>query len=169
MATLSVTQVRSHTVAGFSFIELIVTVAIMGLLATAAMPMIEIAVQQTHEQELRSALRQIREAIDAYKKAAADGKIELEDEDSGYPKTLESLADGVPDAEDTENKKKIYFLRRIPADPMFEGPATTPPAKTWGKRSYESPPTNPQEGKDVFDVYSLNTHKGLNGVPYNAW
>ena len=157
--------------AGFSFIELIVTVVIMGLLATAAMPMIEIAVQQVHEQELRAALRQIREAIDAYKQAVKDGKIELEDPDaeSGYPKTLESLADGVLDASDAEGIRKIYFLRRIPSDPMFEGPAGTLPAKTWGKRSYASPPENPQEGNDVFDVYSLSQRKGLNGIPYNAW
>jgi general secretion pathway protein G len=157
--------------AGFSFIELIITAAILALLATTAMPMIELTVQHVREQELRTSLRHIREAIDAYKKAADEGKIEKDELefDSGYPKTLESLVNGVPDITDAEGKRKLYFLRRIPPDPMYEGTAETAPAQTWGKRSYASAAEAPQEGKDVFDVFSKSNRLGLNGAPYNAW
>lgn len=158
---------------GFSFIELIITAAIMAVLATMAMPMIELSVQHTREQELRANLRQIREAIDAYKKAWDEDKIkkpdELDDTESGYPNSLESLANGVLDATDPDERRLIYFLRRIPPDPMFQGPRDTPPAQTWGKRSYASPAEAPQEGKDIFDVYSMSKGIGLNGVPYAAW
>lgn len=140
----------------------------MGILATVALPMIEVSVQQTKEQELRAALRYIREGIDAYKQAVKDERIEIVEGESGYPRTLESLVDGVPDAEDPQKVKRLYFLRRIPPDPMYEGAAVAP-ALTWGRRSYASPPQPPQAGVDVYDVYSLSTRKGLNGIPYNEW
>lgn len=152
---------------GFTFVELVVTAAILGVLAAAAMPMIELSLQRGKEQELRLAVRQIREAIDAYKKASDEGKIPRQVDESGYPKRLEDLAAGVENAKDV-NKRKIYFLRRIPADPMFEGRTSTA-AATWGKRSYESSAEAPREGRDVFDVYSLSKRKGLNGIPYNQW
>jgi general secretion pathway protein G len=152
---------------GFTFVELLITVAMLALLATVAMPMAEVSVQRYREEQLRDALRQIREAIDAYKKAADEGHIKKTVDESGYPKQLDDLADGVEDIMDPK-KKKLYFLRRVPADPMFEG--TVPQAsRTWGKRSYQSPPDEPREGADVFDVYSLSTRKGLNGIPYRQW
>lgn len=154
---------------GFSFIELIISVAILALLATAAVPMVELTMQRAREQELRYALREIRQAIDAYKKAVEENRIDMNEDESGYPRTLDVLATGVPDATDPNNKKMIYFLRNIPRDPMYIGGWDVPPSATWGKRSYLSPPEAPQEGPDVFDVYSLNTRKGLNGIPYNAW
>ena len=152
---------------GFTLIELLVTVAIVGLLATLALPMTELAVQRSKEQELRLALREIRTGIDAYKKAWDEGHIEKGLDDSGYPKTLDVLADGV---EDFKNPKhvKMYFLRRIPRDP-FSKDTASPAADTWGKRSYESPPDDPQEGDDVYDVYSLSKGVGLNRVPYREW
>ena len=152
---------------GFTFIELVITVAILGVLAAAAMPMIELSLQRGKEQELRLALRQIREAIDAYKKAADEGKIARQADESGYPRRLEELSAGVEDIKDP-GKRKIYFLRRLPADPMFEG-RTEAAAETWGKRSYESSPDAPKEGRDVFDVYSLSKRKGLNGIAYDQW
>ena len=86
---------------------------------------------------------------------------------SGYPKTLELLASGVEDPK-SPTKAKIYFLRRIPRDPMSSDPSI-PAAETWGKRSYASSAENPQEGNDVFDIYSLSTERGLNGIPYQEW
>lgn len=156
-----------HRERGFTFIELVITAAILGVLAAAAMPMLELSIQRTKEQELRIALRQIREAIDAYKKAVDEGKIQKLVDDSGYPKRLEDLAGGMENIQDA-NKRKIYFLRRLPADPMYEGTAPSA-AATWGKRSYESSAEEPRPGKDVFDVYSLSKGKGLNGIPYNQW
>jgi general secretion pathway protein G len=151
----------------FTLIELAVTVAIIGILTAAALPLAEVTMQRAREHELRAALRQLRGAIDAYKQAGDDGRIEKRAELSGYPKSLDVLVTGVPDAKDPK-KPKIYFLRRIPRDPLSVNPALSA-AQTWGIRSYASPPTEPAAGDDVFDVYSLSVGAGLNGVRYRMW
>lgn len=156
-----------RSVAGFTLIELVITVAIVAILAAAAMPMAEVAAQRSKEQELRAALRQIRGAIDAYRQAVEEGHIIKAMTDTNYPKTLEELVEGVTDAR-SPTEAKIYFLRRIPRDPLARDPAA-PAAETWGKRSYASPPDAPQEGEDVFDVFSTSSAVGLNGVPYREW
>jgi len=158
---------RIASAAGFTLIELIVTVAILALLASVAVPMGELAVQRTRERELRQALRDIRGAIDAYKQASDEGRIRKSVDASGYPPSLEALVDGV-DAQKSESSEKIYFLRRIPRDP-FSGDFESPAAATWGKRSYESPPERPREGADVYDVYSRSDGIGINGRPYREW
>lgn len=152
---------------GFTLIEMMITVVIVSILALGLVPLGELAVQRSKESDLRTALRQIRTALDAYKKAADEGKIERKADASGYPPSLEALVEGVADQK-SPGKKPIYFLRRIPRDPFF-GDASTPAARTWGLRSYESPPDNPRSGRDVFDVYSLAEGKGLSGVPYRQW
>ena len=155
---------RTH---GFTLIELVVTVAIMAILATAALPLAEVAVQRSKEQELRAALREIRTAIDAYKQAVEDKHITKAADASGYPKSLEVLVEGVDDAL-SPKKSKIYFLRRIPRDPMARD-GSLPAVQTWGLRSYDSSAEDPHEGDDVYDVYSLSEKSGLNGVPYREW
>ena len=152
---------------GFTLIELVITVAIVALLASVALPVSELAVQRTKEQELRRTLRQIREAIDLHKQASDEGRIRKSVGDSGYPKKLEDLAEGVDDQK-SPKKEKIYFLRRVPRDP-FNADPTLSAAATWGKRSYASPPDDPKEGDDVFDVFSLAQGKGINGQPYRDW
>jgi general secretion pathway protein G len=152
---------------GFTIIELVITLAIIGLLATAAMPLAQLVTKREKEAELRGALRDIRGALDAYKAAAQAGHIKLELGSSGYPPDLKSLYAGVEDAA-SEKKVNLYFLRRIPRDPFFPDGAT-PAEETWGLRSYKSPPDDPQSGDDVFDVYSLSGAKGLNGVSYRDW
>jgi len=158
---------RASGVQGFTLIELVITVAIVALLASIALPVSELAVQRTKEQELRRTLRQVREAIDAYKQASDEGRIRKSVGDSGYPKKLEELAEGVEDQKSAK-KDKIYFLRRIPRDPFTADP-TLSAAGTWGKRSYASPPDDPKEGDDVFDVFSTAQGKGINGQPYRDW
>ena len=160
---------RAQAVAarGFTLIELVITVAIVALLASVALPVSELAVQRTKEQELRRTLRQIREAIDLYKQASDEGRIRKSVGDSGYPKKLEELAEGVEDQKNAK-KDKIYFLRRIPRDP-FNADPTLSAAGTWGKRSYASPPDDPKEGDDVFDVFSTAQGKGINGQLYRDW
>lgn len=149
---------------GFTLIELVITVAIVGVLALMATPLMEVTAQRHKETELRLALRQIRGAIDAYHQAVREKRIESPADASGYPPDLQSLVAGVPDITRPDGSK-IYFLRRLPRDPM--NPDTTlSPAETWGTRSYASPPDAPATGEDVYDVYSLSDGVGLNGVPY---
>lgn len=155
-------------VRGFTLIELMVTVAIVGLLATVALPMSELAVQRYKEQELRLALREIRTAIDAYKQAVDDGRITQTLLQSGYPPSLKTLVEGVQDETSPDKNRMIYFLRRIPRDPTFPD-ASVPNDETWGKRSYESSYDDPSEGDDVFDVYSLSTGVGMDGIAYRDW
>jgi general secretion pathway protein G len=152
---------------GFTLIELVITVSIVGLLASAAIPLASMAIQRAKETELRSALREIRGALDAYKAAGEQGSIQVRADASGYPPELRVLAEGVDDAR-SPTKAKIYFLRRLPRDPFFPD-GTVKAEETWGLRSYASPPANPQPGEDVFDVYSLASGSGLNGVPYRDW
>lgn len=152
---------------GFTLIELVVAVAIVGVLAAGALPLAQLTAQRAQESELRAALRQIRDAIDAYKAAYDEGRIERRSGASGYPPALDALVKGVPDAGDPDGRR-LYFLRRLPRDPFHPDPALAA-AQTWGKRSYASPPEAPREGADVFDVYSLSPRTGLDGRPYREW
>ena len=111
-------------------------------------------------------MREIRLAIDAYKQAVEDGRILKSMDQSGYPPKLAVLVDGVKDVKSPDSRK-IYFLRRIPKDPFAENAVDA--ESSWGKRSYDSPPDVPKEGRDVYDVYSLSDRTGLNGVPYRDW
>jgi len=152
---------------GFTIVELLVTVAIVGVLASAIFPLAELSFQRGREQALRSALRELRNALDAYRQAVDDERILKNQDESGYPKCLEDLVEGVPDAKNPKGGR-LVFLRRIPRDPMIRD-AGIPAAKTWGKRSYASPHVDPHEGEDVFDVYSLAPGSGMNGIPYREW
>lgn len=152
---------------GFSLIELLASAAILGILASIAVPVVETTIRRQKEQELRVALRDIRQALDAYRRAAIDGNIEMKLGDSGYPPSLTELVAGVTDKKSSTGRK-LYFLRRIPRDPTATQ-AITSPIETWGKRCFNSAPEQPAEGDDVFDVYSKSAGKGLNGVPYVEW
>jgi general secretion pathway protein G len=153
--------------AGFTLLELLVTVAILSVLAAVTLPLAERTVTRAKEQELRVALRQIREGIDAYKRAHDEGRIPRRVGDSGYPPSLEILVEGVVDPK-SPTRSVIRFMRRIPRNPFWTDPAT-PAARTWGRRSYESPHDSPREGDDVFDVYVPGETRGLNGIAYREW
>ena len=144
---------------GFTLIELLITVAILAVLASVALPLNELVLQRAKEQDLRRALRDIREAIDAYKQAADEGRIAKKVGESGYPRRLEDLVAGVEDQKHPK-KERIYFLRRLPPDPFGE---------TWGLRAYASPTEEPKEGEDVYDVFSRSERTGINGRPYRQW
>lgn len=159
---------------GFTIVELMITLAILAVLAMVALPLAEHTVKRDKELQLRRSLRDIRTAIDAYKKAYDEGKIApplstnpSDPPPTGYPPTLAALVGGVPNAK--QAGQTLYFLRRIPADPFAPNPAL-PPEKTWGLRSYSTSADNPSyDNVDVYDVYSLSTETGLNGVPYKTW
>lgn len=152
---------------GFTLVEMLVTVALVGILALAMMPLTELTVKRQREQELRLALRQTRAAIDAYKVAWDEGRILRKVDSNGYPTSLQELEEGVEDPR-VPGKAPQKFIRRIPRDPMHPDPSIAP-ADTWGKRNYASSPSSPSEGKDVFDIYSLSDGVGLNGIPYRQW
>ncbi len=152
---------------GFTLIELVVTVAIVAILASVAVPLVELNVQRAKEHELRSALRQIRGALDAHKRAVEEGRVEARVGGSGYPASLDDLVKGVPDAK-SPTPARIHFLRRLPRDP-FSSEREASATETWGLRAYNSPPDAPAPGNDVYDVYSRSGRIGLNGQPYREW
>jgi len=151
---------------GFTLVEMMIVLAIAGILVSALVPLGELAGQRAKERELRSALREIRSALDDYKRLWDSGRLTRRVGETGYPPSLDILVDGVDDA-GSADKQRIYLLRRLPRDP-FADPAL-PAAATWGLRSYDSPPASPAPGRDVFDVYSRAPGAGLNGVPYAQW
>ena len=151
---------------GFTLVELVITVALIGLLAALAAPVAETVVRRGKEQDLKTALMQVRDAIDAYKDAADSGRVAKAATDTGYPANLEVLVNGVVD-KTSPSGAKLYFLRRIPRDPFAD--PSVPAAQTWLLRASDSPPDAPRSGKDVFDVSSMSEAKALNGSLYREW
>ena len=150
---------------GYSFIELLIVVSILFVLASAAMPLAQVASQRQRESELRRNLREIRTAIDRFKDAVDQGLIpstEITPGSEGYPATLQLLVDGVSAAGDASGRK-LKFLRRVPVDPMTSKPE-------WGMRAYQDrPDSSSWGGQNVFDVYSKSEGEALDGTKYRDW
>jgi len=144
--------------AGLTLVELIVTVAILSILASAAVPIARFQVKREKERMLRYDLWQMRRAIDAYKDAADKNAFRTKVDSQGYPPDLQTLVDGV----DVQGKK-LRFLRRIPVDPMTGD-------TDWGLRSMQDDPDSDSwGGQNVFDVYSKSTGTALDGTKYSDW
>lgn len=150
--------IRRSTEHGLTLVELIVTVAILAILASAAIPIARFKVKREKERELRRDLWEMRDAIDHYKDAADKGAFQTKLDSQGYPPDLETLVNGV----DVQGKK-VKFLRRIPVDPMT-GTAD------WGLRSMQDDPdSDSYGGQGVFDVHSKSTGTALDGTKYSGW
>ncbi len=150
---------------GFTIIELMVVMAILAILATMAMPLAEVAARRSKERELKAALWEIRNALDRYKQAYDDGRVTMRSSGAtGYPRTLEDLVITTIDA---KTGAPMHFLRRIPRDPFNKDLVSD--AATWGLRSYASPADRPKPGDDVYDIYSLSSGAGSNGIAYAKW
>jgi len=143
---------------GLSFVELIITVTILSILASAVYPVARFEVKRQNERLLRYDLWMMRDAIDKYKDAADKNAFQVKLDSQGYPPDLETLVTGVE-----VQTKKVKFLRRIPVDPMT-GKAE------WGLRSMQDDPkSDSYGGQSVFDVYSKSTDTALDGTKYSDW
>jgi general secretion pathway protein G len=146
---------------GFTLTEMVVAVAVLLILAGVSLPVVKFTEKRYKEMELRSALRQMRSAIDDYKRYSDSGFIPVDLGTDGYPKDLDILVEGVEVVGQID--KKIRFLRRVPVDPMTG-------ETEWGLRSYQDDPdATSWGGENVYDVYSLSEGVGLNDVPYSQW
>ena len=152
---------------GYTLIELLVVLAVMALLAGMAMPLAELNVQRAKERELKRALWEIRDAIDAWQRASAQGAIATAPGAYPYPPSLAALAQPQLDQRPDRSQQTMRFLRRLPRDP-FADPAL-PAEQSWGQRGYRFEADAPQPGHEVYDVYSRSTVKGLNGVLLAHW
>ena len=150
---------------GLSLIELIVTLTILAILASAVLPSVRMTGQRMKEVELKRNLRVMRSAIDEFKKNS--DKVPIPPTKSGYPESLEQLVEGV-EFGDVAKREKKKFLRRIPIDPFHPQMADGKPE--WGLRSYsDKPDSTIWGGDDVFDVYSLSEGTAIDGTKYKDW
>jgi general secretion pathway protein G len=149
---------RNRSQSGLTLVELIVTVAILAIIASAAVPLARFRAQRERERELRYDLWQMRDAIDHYKDAAERHAFITKMDSQGYPPDLDTLVKGV-DAQG----KKLKFLRRIPVDPMTGKPE-------WLLRSMQDEPNSDSwGGQNVFDVASKSKGTALDGTKYSDW
>jgi general secretion pathway protein G len=143
---------------GLTLIELIITIALLSILASAAVPVTMFIVKRDKEHELRRDLWEMRDAIDHYKDNADSGAVQIKVDSNGYPPDLETLVNGID-----IRGMKVRFLRRIPVDPMT-GKAE------WGLHSMQDDPSsNSFGGQAVFDVYSKSQGTALDGTKYSDW
>ena len=155
---------------GFTLIEMVVVLAIVAILATAAQPLFELTLRRAQEAALRAALRELRNAIDEHRAAVLQRRVAPAADGSPYPASLLSLVQGVQvlDAQGQPiSTQRLYLLRRLPRDPFAD--ARLPAHLGWGQRASTSPPDNPQAGDDVFDVHSLSPLGALDGSRYAGW
>jgi general secretion pathway protein G len=147
--------------AGFTLAELVMVCAILASLSLLAMPVVKYTAKRSKEMELRGDLRDMRAAVDQYKRFSDQGLLPVDLGTEGYPKDLDSLVKGIELVGQVDRKMK--FLRRIPIDPMTG-------KKHWGLRSYQDEPNSESTGgENVYDVFSLSQGVGLNGIPYRQW
>lgn len=165
--------------AGVTLLELMVTLAILLVLASVALPMVKMNAKRMRELELHQQLRTVRQAIDQFHfdwnrssnqligdlcKANQLTCADVSD-DFGYPKDLDTLLEvKLSGAQAVASKVDVRrYLRQIPIDPMTQ-------SRDWGKRCYrDDPDATSWCGDDVYDIHTASTEMGLDGTPYNTW
>lgn len=156
---------------GFSLVELLAVLAILGVLAAMALPLANLNAERTRETELKRALWEIRDAIDAYHQARMSGAVAAppgaDATSPAYPPNLHVLTQLQPDLRSNHQGEFLRFLRRVPADPFAD--PTADAEQTWGLRSYASEADKPRPGAEVYDVHSQAPGVALNGVPLSQW
>jgi len=160
--SFSLSRSRRGGAAGMSLLELVVACAILIILATASIPIARNTIRWRKEQDLRLALREMRDAIDRYKDASDKGQIQVKAGTEGYPESLDAMAKPTP-LTGTAADKRIRFMRGIPTDPMTNN-------KDWGLRSVQDDTDSTSwGGQDVFDVYSKSSGTAMDGSKYSDW
>jgi general secretion pathway protein G len=150
---------------GFSYLELLVAMIVLMILASAVIPLARWDQKRRYEERLKVALMLMRSAIDEYKKYTDAGLILQEDvEQMGYPLTLEELVEGVEVGDpQSPDLTTIKFLQRIPVDPFTE-------EAEWGLRSFQDDwDATDWGGENVYDVYSLSPLRALDDTYYSEW
>lgn len=158
---------KNPLVRGFTIVELLVVMAILGILSVAIMPLSEMLVISQKERELKQALWEIRGAIDEYKKVVTSVDNALQNSSAGYPPNLQILVDGITHPKPEASGRHVYFLRTMPRDPFAD--KALPADKTWRLRSFTSPSEKPEPGAEVFDVHSSSDAEALDGSRYAKW
>ena len=162
---------------GFTLIEMVVVLAIVGILAMAAAPLHEMALRRVKEQALREGLRSLRSALDAHRLAVEAGRIARGPDGTPWPASLDVLVQGVPLLDEQgrprDDRARLYLLRKLPRDPFAAADSDAGPAgsaaASWGQRASTSPPSAPAAGADVFDVFSRAETRALDGSVYHDW
>jgi general secretion pathway protein G len=159
---------RTRGESGFTLLEMVIVLTILAILAAGTYPLLRNSVKRERETELRESLRQLRKAIDDYKRyndLSGGQSIPIEwRTKSGYPKELKILVDGFIPANTVGTEgTKVRFLRRMPHDPMTD-------SDEWGLRATDDEPdSNSWSGQDVFDVYTKSDGEALDGTKYRDW
>ena len=156
---------------GFTLIEMLAVLAIIGVLLMAARPVHELVLRRSQEQTLREGLRSLRQALDTHRDAVLAGRVARGAQGSPWPAQLQDLVDGVPLVDESGQPRidgaRLYLLRRLPRDPFAD--PELPAAQTWDTRASTSPPEAPAAGDDVFDVRVRNDGRALDGSTYRQW
>jgi len=164
---------------GVTLLELMVTLAILLVLATVAMPLVKMNTKRVRELELRQDLRTVRQAIDQFHldwnrvgnqllgELCKVNQLTCKDvsSDFGYPKTLETLLEVKLTGEQaTVNGLDVRrYLRAIPIDPMTQ-------TREWGLRCYRDDPDAASWcGDDVYDLHTTSEDTALDDTPYRTW
>ena len=156
---------------GFTLIEMVVVVALVGILASAAVPLQALNNRRSQEVALREALRTLRSALDAHADAVRGKRIAPGPGGTPWPKDLVTLVNGVPlvdeQGQPAASGQRLYLLRRLPRDPFAD--TLLPAADTWALRHSQSEPGAFEAGGDVFDVRSRSAQRALDGSAYADW